>query len=285
MSHHIKIITLALALLPLAACVDAPEVEQIDEQTQTRQQSVVVVPEFTISGTEAMPEPLYITKLGFTISEIRLTPLAGPAGQLSYSAANAKHIEFDVARGQIVRYGEPLTLPRGGRYLISLRLEPIEKRERGSQPTLIPSFTMSGFVSNERVMTSTGGEDGTEGGDVSEGPLPDPFDEKNKGNSTGMSDYAEEPEGWTPFFYHSERAVFLPMNEVDLKPGPQLLNFNFNAETWAFDLVEPISRAIAHPRRFVIDGNSVDVSPHVESTGRGAEALLGAGEASVLPRR
>lgn len=275
------IVSLALCVLCLGVgCVPEDDAPVQSETTQVRTQPVVVVPTFTIAGAEALPEALYITKLGFTISEIRLEPLTSSSSGLAYSAIDAQHIEFDVSQGVHTNHGEPILLPKSGRYLVSLRLEPVERYDDATGSSLLSSFVMSGFVNRDSKAKMMD----VDPGDISEEPRPDPFDGPD-GNGEGGDEPAppDSSETWTPFVYHNERSVFMTLNEVEFTQGEQHLTFNFNLDKWAVEIADPIVRAVRG-----ISGPAtnmgVDISRQLDSSGRGSESLMSRGTATTIPR-
>lgn len=275
-------VTVALAMCLGVGCVVEDDAPIEGHSTQVRAQPVVVVPTFTIAGAKTLPEALYITKLGFTISEIRLEPLTTSTSGLAYSAIEAQHIEFDVSQGVHTSHGEPISLPKSGRYLVSLRLEPVERYNDETGSSLLSSFVMSGFVNKD----STTKMMAVDPGDISEEPLPDPFDGPDDSKGTDGEDGPTPPdssETWTPFVYHNERSVFMTLNEVEFTQGEQHLTFNFNLDKWAVEIADPIVRAVRG-----VSGPSthtgVDISRQLDSSGRGSESLMSRGTASTLPR-
>lgn len=259
---------LAPLFIGAAGCVDVEmggpsAIDYVD-----RHQAVTVVPEFAITGTEAVPESLYLTELGLAISEIRLAPMTGN-DSLAYTTRDGKFLRFDLARGETVQTTEGVELPAAGRYLVSIRLEPIDVE--GQDETL--SFSAHGFVVDEN---STVGDDI---GKTSDGePQPMPFDPKT---ATGqLTDKEAFPSAWTPFQYHSKRALFYTFSDVEFKQGTQYLSFSFNIFDWAAGAAEPISNAV----RANDTDESVDVSKQVDSWGTGAEALIETGIVRTVRR-
>jgi hypothetical protein len=257
--NQILLSAAALGAVAVAGCGDAEIVGGGDKVYVERQQAVSVVPEFSISGAEAIPESLYVTELGLAVTEIRLEPMAG-GSSLAYSTREPILVEFDVAGGELVRTEKAVELPEPGKYLVSIRLEPIDREGPGSS-----SFMMDGFVAGDAALADTGTN--------SDGRLqPMPFD---GGTMTdGMTDRPEYPKQWTSFEYRSKRAVFYTFNDVEFEAGEQFLSFSFDVRDWAFEVVEPISNAVATNET---DHESVDVTKQVDSTGTGVEALIETG--------
>ncbi|QDG54699.1 hypothetical protein FIV42_29330 [Persicimonas caeni] len=263
-----------LAATAAAGCGDVDFGTPQPTEAVQREQSVTVVPEFSVSGTSNLPGNLYLSELGLAISEIRLEPLSSDLGSIAYSTRNPTRLHFDVANGETVKLGEPVDLPRAGRYLVSVRLEPIaevQHSDEGAAETISPSFSVAGFVAGEGVVRVDPRYDEKR----SDGsPVPMPFDE-DEGDEDEMQDMPALPTEWTPFHYDSRRSVFFTLNEVEFEAGKQYLSFNFDVHDWALDLVDPLLSAVKHTSD--IGGEKergIDVTSPLESTGHGAEALF-----------
>ncbi len=259
-NHRIVISVAALATMSIAGCVDNEAVGTFGSSTSVRQQAVTVVPEFIITGADAIPESLFVTQLGLTVSEIRLEPMWSK-DSLAYSTREAVAINFDIAAGQTTQAQEALELPAAGRYLVSIRLEPTAA-EDGQEPA---SFSLDGFVAGQRTQPIVD--------DTSDGrPQPMPFD-KTEDNAE-LTDRHAYPTQWTPFEYNSKRAVFYTFNDVELEAGTQSLTFSFDVRDWAADVMVPISNAVRSSGGW---DDSVDVTNQIDSTGNGVEALIRTG--------
>lgn len=240
-----------------------------------REQAVTVVPEFSVSGTSELPGELYLSQLGLTISEIRLEPLETEYGSIAYSTRNPTRLSFDVARGETLKLGEPIQLPSAGRYLVSVRLEPIteiEESDEGAREKISPSLSVAGFIAGEGVV----GVDPRYDEKRSDGsPVPVPFDEREDSEDGEMQDMPALPTEWTPFHYDSQRSVFFTLNEVEFDAGRQYLSFDFNVQDWALDLVDPLLNAVRHNSDSPTGpSDGVDVTSPLDSTGHGAESLF-----------
>lgn len=274
-------VALAAALALSAVACGEPEVEApVIEEAVTQKQSVSVVPTFSLTGHHTLPADLYLSELGFTVSEIRLEPLAADASSVAYSAVQPEIVRFDVSRGETIKHGQPIVLPEPGRYLVSLRLEPLKAPGRDE---LISSFTLLGFVAQSSMRVDPRYED-----DRGDRPTPHPFDEGGDSDPPGhgeLVDSPEAPDAWTPFRYHSERAVFFTLNTVDFQAGEQALEFSFDMRNWVVDIVEPISRAVETDES--LSGShqeGVDISRYLDSNGQGAEAFIAGGSAQARTR-
>lgn len=275
-----RIATIALAGLVAASmwgCGDTGDASTDEVEASTRAQAVTVVPQFSVSGSEEMPEELYLTELGLAISEIRLTPVDGRDTSVAYSSAHPTTLTFDVAHGEKVEVIEPMQLPHPGRYLVSVRLEPTGTT--GAPEDGVPSFSVSGFVAGDGVVLI----DPRDTGAQSDGsPVPMPFDEDD--DDAQMADRPALPKEWTPFHYGSRRSVFFQLNDVEIQEGQQYLSFNFDVHDWALELVDPLLSAMRNvDQPMSEDDDAVDVTTPLESTGHGPEALFENASVHISP--
>lgn len=261
MLKRIFVSTAALATLGLVmGCGEQETVGTADAQHDVRRQAVTVVPEFVITGAEAIPSSLFVTELGLTVSEIRLEPMWSTES-LADATREPLAVSFDLAHGESVRTNDALQLPAAGRYLVSIRLEPATTADGAAES----SFSLDGFVAERQGQLLDDTMDGR--------PQPMPFDQTQKSDSE-ITDAAAYPAEWTPFEYRSKRAVFFTFNDVTLEPGSQFLTFSFDVRDWAVDVVEPISNAVKSSAEW---DESVDVTNQIDSTGNGVEALVRTG--------
>jgi hypothetical protein len=266
---------LALGALALGACAEPLDDTPTPDAAQQRQ-AIIVQPQFSIEGVERLDDALLLEELGLSISEIRLEPLDGN-DDLAYSFIRPQYLRFDVASGVRTLCAQPLELPAAGRYLVSIRVEPVYMRsEDGVSRT--SSFTMSGHVAYDSSQAAKGGT-------MSEGPIPRPF----RDDTTRPKDDAEPQEHkhgcrfkrcptvtWAPFSYHSERSVFYTIDEVHIIDGSQHLSFSFDVEAWGAEAVESISRAVSSPDAAPIldDRRGLDITRQLDSMGQGVDALV-----------
>lgn len=274
-TRYNALVALTLGALLLGACAEPLDSEDTSDAAQQRQ-AIIVQPQFSIEGIERLDDALRLEELGLSISEIRLEPLDGD-DDLAYSFIQPQVLRFDVANGVRSLCAEPLELPAAGRYLVSIRVEPVNMRsEDGVSRT--SSFTMSGHVAYDSSETAKGGT-------MSEGPIPRPF----RDDTTRPKDDAAPQDDkkscrfkhcpsvtWAPFSYHSERSVFYTIDEVNIIDGSQHLSFSFDVEAWGAEAAEPISRAVSSPDAAPIldDRRGLDITRQLDSMGQGVDALV-----------
>jgi hypothetical protein len=263
------IFTAALALGLGTSCVDTVEEFAQPGSYSTQQQSVVVAPQFEIIGVDALPENLHVTEINLRVSEILLQPIDRP-NSLAYSFAQPFAPRFDLARGETVRAFDGVEVPRG-RYLVSLRLEPVPLDETEIDPH---SFEMYGFVAEgPSIHHDEVASDGT--------PVPLPFkeneeDDRSEGEFTDRPEY---PDQWTPFIYESKKTEFFTFSNVEFTPGQQFLTFRFDVRSWALEVVQPISKAVRN--NDALDQEGVDATNVIEGSGSGARALIESGVVEI----
>lgn len=255
----------------LSGCADFEPPAQEGLRSASHTQAIMVTPEFAILGLEDVPAELFLTELGLSISEIRLQPVMSSSSGIAYSTSESFRLAFDVANGEDVKRLKPIEFPEAGRFVVSIRLEPCDKGN-----AKIPSLSLAGFVAGEGAVHT---DPRAGSGEKFDGnPLPLPFEPKKDENS--------EDSDWTPFHYNSQRAVFYTFSDVELAPGEQTLNFTFDIQDWAVELIEPIVRAVRNVNGPDFgDGQGVDVTLQLESSGWGAEALMDSASVRTEPAR
>ncbi|RDV39290.1 hypothetical protein DV096_01570 [Bradymonadaceae bacterium TMQ3] len=256
------------------ACGEAaPESPGTDSAVDERSQAAMVTPEFRLSGIGELPDELILEEVGLTITEIRLQPVNG--AEVAYSTTRPIGLNFDLSQGETAIRGHAVEFPQTGRYLVSVRLEPLSSAEReelmAEEGAEIPmgSLELSGLVKyGEDSMGKVGGED--EDGN----PLPLPFERTRVWTID---------ESWTPFHYESQRAVFYALSNVELSPGEQTLVFNFDLNQWAISALDPIVSAVESIGSQGRPGEVIDISPSLDEDALGTEAMVQAASVSTMP--
>lgn len=262
----------ALALVS-AGCGEMSRADDL----RTKRDAVRIVPKFKLEGTENLPDNLRIENLGLAVSEIQLTP-NNPDGSVAYSTKEGLGLDFRVGDGETVRQGSQMTLPETGDYDVSLRLEPVVgNQQEQTTDKRAYSLRVSGYVAGDGVVRVDPREDG----ETSDGhPVPFPASPDRTDSDSEdppVSDKPGLPKQWTPFEYESTKSVVYTLDEVEFRGGRQILSFSFNADKWAFEVVDPVAQAVqtdAAPKRGTRGGRSVvDVTQEIDRRGEGPEAL------------
>lgn len=259
-----------LAVALLTACGEAHDIGHTEPETETRQQAVKVVPEFSVAGTDKLPDKLFISNVGLTVSEIRLEPLTYGHNGIVYASRTPADLSFEVGNDETSKIGDTMELPAAGRYLVSVRVEAVDTKNGGAAND--GSLRIAGYAAGKGIDRNDPRRDGS----VSDGspvPLP-PDDEKpTEDGDEQLDDVDERPVSWTPFHYESHRSVHYPIGSVKLESGTQKLNFTFNVRDWALKLVEPVLQAVGDvdsPSR----DSAVDVTREVDNRGEGPESFM-----------
>lgn len=262
-----------MAVLATAGCTDMFSSEEHSSE-HTTERPVRVVPTFHLEGTDEVPEQLRLEDLGLAISEIELTP-SSPDDSVAYSSRAPMGLEFHVEDGEVQLSGDELVLPEPGTYDVSLRLEPTGSRRdaTGAKQSRDYSMRISGYVAGNGIVRVDRDDDGeNEDGRPVPFPASPDRDDEDDGN---VSDRPELPNQWTPFEYESGESVVHTLDQVEIGGDRQILSFSFDAEDWALELLEPLSRAVRRketsPRNPDDQGGGsvVDVTREVERLGGG----------------
>ncbi len=279
MRHRVRTVLAAVgaAVLAAAGCTDMFSSAE-NASVHTTEQPVRVVPTFHLEGTDEVPEQLRLEDLGLAISEIELTP-SSPDESVAYSSRAPVGLEFHVEAGEIQLTGDELVLPEPGTYDVSLRLEPTgSPSEAGeAKDSRDYSMRMRGYVAGNGIVRVDRDDDGeNEDGRPVPFPASPDRDEDDDGN---VSDRPELPNQWTPFEYESKQSVVHTLDQVEIGGDRQILSFSFDAEDWALELLEPLSRAVRRQESSPTNpgdqggGSVVDVTREVERLGEGPAGM------------
>lgn len=274
----LTILVSALLAVSMAGCGDTEFGQPNQPEIAMAEQAVTVVPEFQVHGAADLPDALYLSELGLVISEIRLEPVTSDNGAVAYSTRQPTVLKFDFARGEMLRAGEPIKLPRTGRYLVGVRLEPAPVEQESDA-----SLSVAGFVASDGIARVDPRFDG-EKADGSPIPLPYDEDDTDDEDEDELKDAPALPTQWTPFHYESRRSVYFQLGDVVFEPGRQTLTFQFNVHDWALDLVEPVLSAVENSTSPQLD-EPVDATAPVDGTGSGAEMLFENASVHAVPGR
>ncbi|RAL23533.1 hypothetical protein DL240_05065 [Lujinxingia litoralis] len=268
---------IALIALGLVACGQSGEDGGPgDGLTSQGHQSVRVTPEFRLSGIGELPEELIIEEVGLAITEIRLQPVVG--SEVAYSTTRPFGLSFDLSRGESAIQGMPVEFPQSGRYLVSVRMEPLSEGERAELDPMDAADVPEGSLELNGLVRYGAVADGKVGGNDEDGnPLPLPFERTRV-------EIVDTDTGWTPFHYESNRAVFFALSNVELSPGDQTLVFTFDLNQWAIRALEPIVEAVESVGRQGQAGEVIHISPSLDSGTDGAEVLARTATVAALPQ-
>lgn len=268
-------ITLFCAGFGLAGCGEATDSQ--NDPASRRAQPVSLTPEFSVVGADANDDVIRFGEMNLSISEIRLEPLEQDDERSpAFSTRRPVQLHFDMIEEETPRVVDQIDVPNPGRYLVSVRLEPLTRVERNLYgivtETNYPSLSVQGFIAAESVEVQKDLKDEQADGS----PVPMPFDEMQADCAGGPCD------GWMPFKFDSRRASFLTLNEIEVQRNSDLLAFEFDVSRWAEDLVEPIRAVVEEKHASAEPNQEVDVTNDVEGAGFGAESMLRGARVSSL---
>lgn len=241
---------------------------------------LTVTPEFRVMGLDAAGEEVYVQDLFLGVAEIRLEPL-GEVDEVVYVTRSPLFLHFDLAAGEWELEGTPLTLPHGGEYLISIRLEP---GEGGSEQS--HSVRMNGLLARQSVAG------GVVDVNSSDEPMPVPW---RLHGDTEESTRMDKRVDWVAWTYASERPVSVVLNDVQFSDvlEEQSLVITFDLSGWLAEAFRPIQVAVEATEGEAFDPGrdrgaaveAVDVSKDLDEFGAGVEELSGFSEARVSEGR
>jgi len=243
---------------------------------------LTVTPEFRVMGLDAAGDEVYLQDLFLGVGEIRLEPL-GDADGVIYVTRAPLFLHFDLAAGEWDLQGTPLTLPHGGEYLISIRLEPLGSNV--SEESCAHSVRMNGLLARQAA------SDGVVGVNSADEPMPVPWRLHGEGSDGPRMDKRVDWVAWT---YATERPLAVLLNDVQFSDSEeeQSLVITFDLSGWLEEAFQPIQVAVEATEGEALEPTgdrgtrveAVDVSEDLDDFGAGVEELSGFSEARVGER-
>ena len=247
-----------LALLPaFVACGDVSLGDvpgsasaSVDDTPSKVEQGLVVQTRFELAGAESVQERLELERLSLNIGAVILEPLDERAGQASFVNPLPFNLDFGVLDGDTSLLGPELVLPYGGRFAVSVLLEPAsstgdygDKREDDADSSVVAAGLW------------------TPGSDAVAEPSPLPWMPK-----------ADEER--VPFVYRSDAVVRVALAEVTLdEDGVYELVMTLSIGDWLEGDVIPALEDQLHRRRarpdfsrLPVDGEEVEEPLDTAST-------------------
>jgi len=237
------------------------------------EQPVIIEPVFIIDGLDDLPAGLVIDEVHLGIGAIFLELIEGDETGIAFANRDPFHVFFDLGASDTA--GAPtMTLPQGGRYLVSVQVEPQMLDGGAVEPTRTASvntdpvegsFAASGMIYQTEIVM----DDPTV-----EEPIPLPwYPEANsvsglRANVTGV-----------PFEYVSSRTVRFVLDEVTLEGGTShRLMLHIDLGNWVRDTIHPVlAEAMGTD---MVDGSTIgtqtiDVSAALDGLDDDLDSLLG----------
>jgi hypothetical protein len=226
----------ALAWFAVGCEGEAPEAgpAEVGAEEVVQSQRVTITPEFHLEGVADLGEGISLQHVCMGLGEIRLEPLGEQSDEVVYVTRSSLFLDFDVARGEVSVVGEPITLPHGGEFMISIRIEPIDPSMDSLQRLEDRSLRIDGLMA--RFL-------GDEGGLVATGE-PTPLPMQDEGKRDGR---VTTPVKWIPWTYSTREVGLVLLNNVQFEGDgeEQRLLIRFDLREWLSDALEPISAAVA----------------------------------------
>lgn len=209
-----------------------------EEQTQSELQPITIVPEFRLEGLGTLGEGFVLDEVSLGVGEIRLEPLGDPLGngadEAIYVTRSAFALRFDVSSGEAKVVGEPILLPHGGDFMISIRIEPAEALVRDAEEDESASVRIDGMMAryinpNLTDLHATGD------------PTPLPM----KGGAAQDPESLVPPVRWVPWTWSTQEVGLVVLNDVHFSDDPeQKLLLRVDLDNWLQEAVAPITAAV-----------------------------------------
>lgn len=217
------VVAAAIVLMSVAfGCGEETAADPVEDDS-----SVLITPEIRIAGLDQLDDGVYLEDLYLGIGEIRLEPVDDPMGVV-YVTREPLFLHFDLGAGQWALSGEPMLLPQGGQYMVTLHMGAVDDGQT--------TMRVDG------LMADPGDDHGFLSANAIE-PTPLPM-RTVQGGLHGRTD-AEQPRvAWVPWTYSTSRKVNVALNDVIFE-SDQTLVINFDVSAWIGDVIEPISAEVS----------------------------------------
>ena len=250
--------------------------------------SIEVTPSFRLTGIEGFPARLHLERLQLGIGEVRLEPL-DLDGDVVYISKTPEVLDFHLDEGVLEIDSRTIALPHTGRYLVSLRLEPVpldsnienEEAEDDVGGGEDDSEENSSFALSGAVATTHSTTDGTDftRPSVPRSGKPTPLPWKPQGGG----DVGTVVFMWVPFTYKSTRIAYFDLGVVEITQGNARLVINLDLSGWVYDAVTPLLSEVVHEGEGDHDRNNddpnsrfeIDLSNELDRLGQGMENAMG----------
>lgn len=274
-----------------ALCLTAPWVltgcgAEEGEALEVSEGALQVTPLFRVTGLSGAEE-IFLQDLYLGVGEVRLEPL-GDVDEVVYVTRTPMHLHFDLAAGEWVLEGAPLTLPHGGDYLVSVSLEPVEGVDAPHSVQINGLFARKGEAAGP-LHVPTADE-----------PMPVPWRDPTDAGEVGCAPTSRRVE-WVPWTYTTQRPMDVMLNDVQFveEADEQSLVITFDLQEWLEEAFRPLRTAVETSEGEKLgeppsdDGpgetpservEPLDVTTALDTLGAGLDSLEGRSEARVMRR-
>lgn len=249
---HLTVLGLAAALVALLGLVGACAIEELpvasseEAGVEVVDQPVVVQPVFVVSGLDELPADVRIDELHLGVGAIFLDRVDTSDDGVAFANQTPFSLHFDIRDGELEAYAPTMTLPRGGRYQISVQVEPqhllgvdIDQAVRqmasdASEASLLVTGTYikTRYEAEEDEHGEIRGRDK----DNEAEPAPLPWVPNGTDDVGRLLRDVER----IPFTYSSQRTLRFILDEIDLRGGEENdLILELRLGPWVEEAVKP----------------------------------------------
>jgi hypothetical protein len=249
MQKYTKIVMATMALVILiAGCSGDPD------SPEAADTAVRVTPVFSVEGLDQMSDGVVVDDLYLGIGEIRFEPLMDDTG-VTYVVRNELHLHFDLESGGYTVAAEPIELPRGGEYLISIALAPNASDRGDLHGRTIRVYGQFGHLTDPEDTIGVNADE----------PVPLPWRQRG-----GVE--------WVSWTYATTQQADIVLNDVEFADDTdETLAIAFDVSSWVSDVHAPVSDAVEESgvlsSEIGDDEMVVDVSEDLDATGSGVQQI------------
>jgi hypothetical protein len=257
-----------------------------DGAGQVVRQPVFLQPLFVLDGLDELPRGIRLDELHLGVGAIFLDLLDSQDG-IAFANRTPFRLHFFIKEGRVTAAAPPMTLPQGGRYQISVQIEPQRSLTRAEHPNGLTSLE----VPDDEASLVVGGTiseasftDPRDGGEAEPAPLPwYPVELEEVDQLRRTTERLE-------FSFTSRRTVRFILDEVELEGGsPTELLMQLQVGSWVEETVSPALRRALGERAGgerpadPLEGVDLDLDGRLGS-GDGMDGLIGGMEIEVRQR-
>ena len=263
--HTTHILLGTLLAIVLSGCGEMTD--NLDNRDlETQETAIVVTPQFELVGLNQFTPQMHLKKIKLGIGEVRMEPL-DIEGEVIYISKEPEILNFHIDQGIFAIDSRPITLPHKGKYLVSLRLEPIDEEliPNPKDPTgekTNSSFYISGALSARYFVAPP--LDNNK-------PTPLPWRTQKFGDE-------ELQFIWIPFSYESQRIAYFELGVIEILGDSSQMIIGMDFSNWVSEAVTPILSEVIYqetPEDENSEANSIDLTDELDLVGQGMERALG----------
>jgi hypothetical protein len=263
----------SLLLVGLAGCAmldGGPGVGSAGDEASLMRQPVFLQPIFELEGLDQLPDNIRLDELHLGVGAIFLDNVDSEDG-MAYANQTPFQLHFFIQDGQIVVEAPPMTLPQGGRYQVSVQIEPqaLELDNTIRAASLEGDSEESSLLVSGRVTEDDGDKE----------PAPLPWRPTSLEDAGGLQEDAKV----ISFSYRSARTVRFTIDDVLLEGGRRNeLVLQLQLAEWVTETVSPaLSQALGDRTEIADQRLDQDISLTEHTDEGGMDGLIGGMDAEV----